>query len=179
MRQLLYALKNDESLMLAYQHGDVSAFEVLYRRYKNNLFAFICRSCPENIAEELAQETWTAIIDNVERYQVTATFKTYLFQIAHNKVVDFWRRKKADSCDQDVEQLVDRGTAGLERQYNYTEVIDAIRGLPNEQRDAFLLREQGFSQDDIAKITGCGRETVKSRLRYAVQTLRQQFEVSL
>lgn len=180
MRQFLYGLKSDESLMLAYQCGDVAAFEVLYMRHKNSLFAFISRSCPAQVVEEIAQETWAVIIDGAGRYQVKAKFRTFLYQIAHNKIVDYWRRQKTaadiiiDACD-----VADDTTSKHEQQYHHNQLIRAIRQLPAEQRDAFLLREQGFSQSEIAEITGSGRETVKSRLRYATNTLRQQFEVSL
>ena len=162
--------------MLAYQRGDVTAFEILYGRYKNALFAFICRSCPRGVAEEIAQDAWTAIIDNAQRYTDSAKFKTYLYQIAHNKIVDHWRRQKPEQCDEAAETVVDDNNATPEQQYGYSEINSAIRQLPEAQRDTLLLRQQGFSQSEIAEITGSGKEAVKSRLRYATNTLRQQFE---
>lgn len=177
MRHLLYGLKTDESLMLAYQRGDVQAFEVLYERHKQGLYAFIYRSCPNGSNEEIAQESWTAIIDGAARYQPTASFKTYLYQLAHHKVVDCWRRQKPAAEPDGVEQLLDEQHPSAEQQYGHSQLMAAIRQLPAEQRDALLLQQQGFSQQEIAAITASGRETVKSRLRYASATLRQQFEL--
>ncbi len=164
--------------MLAYRYGDFSAFESLYIRYKNRVFAYIARQCPANVVEEVAQEIWAAIIQSAENYTVKAKFKTYLYQIAHNKVVDYWRRKKPDTEQIDEEDLIDHSHSSSSQEHSYAELMAAISGLPKEQRDTFLLREEGFSQEDIATITGCGRETVKSRLRYATQTLQKQLGVS-
>lgn len=164
--------------MVAYRHGDSLAFESLYTRHKNGVFAYISRHCPVNVVEEISQETWMAIVNAAESYTVQAKFKTYLYHIAHNKIVDHWRRKKPDAEDIEPDSLVDCNTDLMGQEYGYAELMQAIKRLPNEQRDAFLLREEGFSQEDIAVITGCGRETVKSRLRYAARTLQRQLGVS-
>lgn len=169
--------------MLAYQRGDLSAFEVLYGRHKHGLFGFISRQCPLQWTEDIAQETWMAVVDSAHRYQSSARFKTYLYSIAHNKSVDRWRRHTPDHMVAVTEQHSDSipgDTGGTqEQQLTYARALKAVQELPSEQRDAFLLKEQGFSLDDIAEITAVGRETVKSRLRYAVQALRQLFEVSV
>lgn len=161
--------------MLAYQQGNLSAFETLYGRYKNTLYTFICRSCPAAIAEEVAQEAWMAVIDSVQRYQPSAAFKTWLYRIAHNKVADYWRKHKTLE-DVDDTEIADTAAAP-ESDYSYQQLIAAVRALPNDQRDVFLMREQGLSYEEIAAITDVGRETVKSRLRYAMRSLRQRFEV--
>jgi RNA polymerase sigma-70 factor (ECF subfamily) len=175
MRHLLYGLKTDESLMQGYQRGDVQAFEVLYERHKQGLFGFIYRSCPTGSCEDIAQESWAAIIDGADHYQPLASFKTYLYQLAHHKVVDCWRRQKPAAGPEGVEQLLDEHRPSAEQQYGHSQLMAAIRQLPSEQRDALLLQQQGFSQQEIAGITDSGRETVKSRLRYASAALRQQF----
>ena len=88
MRNLLHGLKSDESLMLAYQRGDSSAFESLYLRHKDGLFAFLYRSYPRTaVVEELAQDTWMAVINAVGRYKPEARFRTWLYQIAHNRLM--------------------------------------------------------------------------------------------
>lgn len=183
MGGILNKLKSDESLMLAYQRGDSTAFEVLYRRHKDALFGFLYRSCPQHsIAEELAHDAWTSIIRRVASYQATAAFKTYLFQVAHNKLIDYWRRNKNAALGVEFDEgivLNNTGTQhGAEAQQLRLELRAAIENLPVEQRNTMLLREQGFSQDDIAAITGAERETVKSRLRYATQHLRDTMGVT-
>ncbi|MGI9284503.1 MAG: sigma-70 family RNA polymerase sigma factor [Pseudomonadales bacterium] len=184
MGGILNKLKSDESLMLAYQRGDSTAFEVLYMRHKDALFGFLYRSClRHSIAEELAHDAWTSIIRRVASYQATAAFKTYLFQVAHNKLIDYWRRNQnaALSIEFDERILPNNTETPLhcpESQQLRVELRAAIENLPVDQRNTMLLREQGFSQEDIAAITGTERETVKSRLRYATQHLRDNMGVT-
>jgi RNA polymerase sigma factor (sigma-70 family) len=176
MLHLLNRLKSDEALMLAYQRGDAAAFESLYGRHKDGLFAFLFRHCPRAaIVEELAQETWMAVIKAAKRYRSDALFRTWLYQIAHNRQVDFWRRP--DNRHRALEGLLEEPvTSGLDDSNDELRrrLMNAIGGLPGEQRDVLLLQEQGFSQAEIAEITGALAETVKSRLRYARKQLRQQ-----
>ena len=81
--------------MLKYQQGDSAAFEELYSRHKNPLYAYLYRSHVDlSVIEEIAQETWIAVINAAEKYRASAKFKTYLYAIAHRKLVDFWRRSK-------------------------------------------------------------------------------------
>ena len=176
MLQVLNRLKSDESLMLAYQNGDAGAFESLYRRHKDGLFSFLFRSCPRPaIVEELAQETWMAVVKSAVRYRPDARFRTWLFQIAHNRLVDFWRRP--DNRHSPLNDIREEATAPepeKSRDALQQRLMDAIGQLPEEQRNALLLQEQGFSHKDIAEITAAGEETVKSRLRYARKQLREQ-----
>lgn len=175
MLTLIHRLRSDEALMQAYQRGDSSAFEALYRRHKDGLFAFVYRSCPrQEAAEELTQEAWTAVIDKASTYQPEAAFKTWLYQIARNRTADYWRRRDnhhrpLEDAAEPVGNIADNSRCELENL-----LLDAIGQLPIDQRDALLLQQEGFSQQDIATITGAGEETIKSRLRYARRQLREQ-----
>ena len=174
MLGILNRLKSDESLMLAYQRGDTGAFELLYQRHKDALYTFLFRCYPRNaVVEELAQDTWMAVINAVARYKPDARFRTWLYQIAHNRLVDHWRRP--DNKHTNLEAVQEPYTQGNdEAEELQSRVMTAIAQLPREQRDAILLQQQGFSQADIASITGAGGETIKSRLRYARDQLRVQ-----
>ncbi len=161
--------------MLAYQRGDASAFETVYQRHKNAVFAFLLRSGAQaDSVEEIFQEAWTSIIRNIERYEPKATFKTYLYQVAHNKLIDYWRRRKHEAPDSEahIEQRA-APLASQEQAMLSEQILRAIATLPVEQRCAFLLKQQGFSRREICDITGANTEAVKSRLRYAQQTLKQ------
>ena len=164
--------------MLSYQGGDTRAFESLYRRHKDGLFSFLYRGCQRQaIVEELAQDTWMAVIDAAGRYTPKAKFRTWLFQIAHNRSVDFWRRRDNQHGNLDDTSEIrstDDQTSALDQQVLRQRLSKAIAALPEEQRTALLLQEQGFSNQDIADITRCGSETVKSRLRYARNQLRER-----
>lgn len=175
MRKLIHRLKSDEALMLAYQRGDSGAFECLYHRHKDALFAFLYRSCPRPaIVEELARDAWEAVIDSAARYAPTARFRTWLYAIAHRRLVDVWRRQ--DNCHGGLELVQEphADAAAADQDERARHLLAAVTALPAEQRDALLLQEQGFALVDIAEITGAGTETVKSHLRHARGQLREQ-----
>ena len=170
----------DEQLMLLYGEGDTQAFAVLYERHKGaTLRYFLRHGLPRAIAEEQFQELWTAVIRSSATYQVTARFSTWLYRMAHNRLVDYWRFQgrselSADEHNEDS-QLSDVRTP--ERHALAHEQLrrlgEALASLPAEQRDAFLLKEEGgMSLDEIAATIGINRETAKSRLRYAFTKLK-------
>src|SRR6266850_361755 len=83
----------DEQLMLAYRGGDAGAFEMLYIRHRARLFRFVLRSIRSRAtAEELYQEIWMRVIEARATYKATARFTTWLYTIAHNRMVDHWRK---------------------------------------------------------------------------------------
>lgn len=177
MTNYMHRLRADESLMKAYQRGDASAFEVLYSRHRLPVFAFLRRSgAPPDNVEALFQEAWMAIIRNMDRYQPSASFKTYLYQVAHRKLIDYWRKHKEEGAlEEDAADTLPNQDSVLttpEAQLLNAQVMRFIQQLPDEQRCAIVLRQQGFSQREIADITKVGPETVKSRLRYATKSLR-------
>ncbi len=170
---------DDAALMLRYRDGDVAAFELLYRRHNDSLYRYLLRlSMNRDTAEDLFQEAWGKIIKARASYRPTARFSTYLFRVAHNCFIDHVRRNRRLADPGGV--LPETGTDPREEPEQLTEKMLARRrmeaaldSLPDEQRDAFLLREEGgLSIDDIALVSGVSRETAKSRLRYAVAKLR-------
>ncbi len=183
MRKLRYRFSSDEALMLAYRDGDSGAFECLYHRHKDALFTFLYRGCGQpNVVEEVAQETWEAVINAASRYTPSAKFRTWLFQIGRRRMADHWRRvPQQESPLQEAAEPVAPATGPGDEDYTAFEqrVLRAVGELPADQRDALLLREQGFSLADISAITGAASETVKSRLRYGRTQLRAQLGDSL
>src|SRR5919202_3130423 len=84
----------DEALMLAYQAGNAGAFETLYRRHRTRLYRFVLRAVKTRaVAEELFQEIWMRVIEARSRYTPQAKFTTWLYTIAHNHLVDHWRKR--------------------------------------------------------------------------------------
>ena len=169
----------DTALMLRYQDGDLAAFEALYRRHNDSLYRYLLRLClNRHTAEDLFQEAWGKIIRSRDRYRPTARFTTYLFRVAHNCFIDHCRRNKRHTAEVAVD--VDAAIADEDGPDDHVERIlakrrlDAALGtLPDEQRDVFLLYEEGgLSVDEIALVTGVNRETAKSRLRYANAKLK-------
>jgi len=170
---------DDSALMLRYRDGDVAAFEILYRRHNDALYRYLLRlSRHESAAEDIFQEVWGKIINARSRYRPTAKFTTFLYRVAHNCFIDHVRRNRRHAQTADVdpdtrESLGDGPDVETERQLARQRLLAALGDLPDEQRDAFLLREEaGLSLDEIALVTGANRETAKSRLRYAVRKLK-------
>lgn len=180
----------DEDLMLRYADGDVAAFEVLYTRHKGGVFRYLLRHGASNASEELAQDVWSSVIRVRSQYQPTAKFTTWLYRLAHNRLIDFYRAEgRAEWVSRDADDDTDDAvTAHPAARTTQPEVMvesgniaarmqAAIGSLPPAQREAFLLQqESGMSVAEIAEATGVPEETAKSRLRYAVTKLRAQLE---
>ncbi len=167
----------DEELMLAYGEGDAGAFDALYARHRAPLFRFVLRGIRSRaLAEELYQEIWMRVIEARGRYSPKARFTTWLYTIAHNRLIDHWRRKELALAPQD-EDVPASAAADPARQVESREALArfarALEGLPHAQREAFLLHEEaGLTAVEIAAVTGSETEAVKSRLRYAVAKLK-------
>ena len=171
----------DEDLMLMYRDGDASAFEILYQRHKGPVYRYILRHCGNTAdAEELFQDVWMKLIHARERYEVTAKFTTYLYRIVHNHVIDHFRKKKSGypvDCGEEPDAVPaphnDQPELQVELMQRAHSLLDAVAALPVEQRQVFLLKEEGgMSIREIAGVLGVNSETVKSRMRYAVKKLR-------
>jgi RNA polymerase sigma factor (sigma-70 family) len=172
---------SDDALMLAWADGDVPAFEQLYSRHRGRLYRFLLRQLRDQaLADELFQDVWQRVIAARTGWRPDAAFATWLYRIAHNRVADHWRalqyRPPAPvDADERAARIPDPDTpertlSEFERRRELQLALDA---LPHEQREVLLLRlEQELTLEEIGAITGVGRETVKSRLRYAMDKLR-------
>ena len=167
----------DEALMAAYRRGDARAFETLYARHRMRLFRFVLRSVKARaVAEELYQEIWMRVIEARASYTPKARFTTWLFTIAHNHLVDHWRKRGLTLVALDGED-VPSGSPDPADHAQAREALSrfaaALEALPGLQREAFLLYEEGgLSVAEIAAATGANEETAKSRLRYAMAKLK-------
>lgn len=178
------AVVDDSALMIRYRDGDVRAFELLYARHKGPLYRYLQRLCRDmDVANDVFQEVWGKVIASRERYEPRAQFNTFLFRIAHNCAIDYFRRtgKVAASQVADVDELqevlagsdADRPESRASEAQVQEAFKRALDALPAEQRDVFVLYEEsGLSLEEIGKVTGVAMETAKSRLRYAVNKLR-------
>lgn len=176
----------DEDLMLRYRGGDARAFEELYARHRGGLFRYVLRQVGfRSAADEVFQEVWMRIVSSRARYRVEARFATFLYSIAHNCVMDHFRRKPPLQLisfdDKPDEALQVPAPAGeqperlAQRHQAAQQLLRALALLPDEQRNAFLLHEEGgLTLEEIAAVMGVGRETAKSRLRYALARLREE-----
>lgn len=173
----------DSALMLRYRDGDVAAFEVLYSRHNDALYRYLLRLCRDrDRADDIFQEVWGKIIKSRSSYRATAKFSTFLYRVARNCFIDHLRRnrKHAPGLEFDAELHADDGPLPdslAEQALAKQRLSRALMALPDEQRDAFLLREEaGLSLDQIAVVMGSKRETAKSRIRYATRKLREAID---
>lgn len=176
---------DDFALMERYRAGDLAAFETLYRRHKDSLYRYLLRlGYHRDMAEDVFQEVWGKIINARNSYRPTALFKTFLFRVAHNCFIDHLRRNRrhdiASAADPDQQETDDKGPeAQAERALMRRRLERALAALPRDQRDAWLLFEEGgLNPDQIAEVTGVNRETAKSRVRYATKKLRDMLRES-
>jgi RNA polymerase sigma-70 factor (ECF subfamily) len=176
---------SDESLMIAYRDGDGDAFQVLYARHRGGLYRYLLRQCGvAALAEELFQDVWLNVIRASLRYSPDARFATYLYRIAHNRLIDHFRRashRPSLECEGDEDPVANLAADGrqqpdarMESKAQVERFMTLLSGLPEAQREAFLMHEEaGLTVEEIARATGVNNETAKSRLRYAVAKLRR------
>ena len=172
---------SDEQLMLDWVAGDMAAFEALYGRHRTRLYRFLMRHLRDAaLADEFFQDIWQKVIGARAGWAPDAPFGTWLYRIAHNRLGDHWRASKyrppaPEDADERAARIPDPDTperhlSEFEQRRRLQLALDA---LPPEQREVIVLRlEQELTLEEIGAITGVGRETVKSRLRYAMDKLR-------
>ena len=181
---------SDEQLMARFRDGESSAFDQLLDRHKRAVYAYLRRSTRSAAdADDLFQEVFLKVIRAAPKWQHEAKVTTWLYTIARNVLIDASRRIKTKPPPislTDGEGDVERPRAPIEVLSNgkdpadarlleqeSTEAIERLVGaLPAEQRDAFLLKREGLTFDEIATVTETSRNTIKSRLRYALEKIR-------
>ena len=182
---------SDPSLMAQFALGDVAAFERLYARHEMRVWRFLLRHVGDPaLADDLSQDVWFTVARQAQRYEpkASAKFSTWLFTLAHHRMVDSFRAKQRGHVSLDAEsgegdenlheslQASEQSgpLAQIESREQAIALLAAIEQLPAVQRDAFLLQaEGGMEVNEIAQATGVTFETTKSRLRYARDKLRQ------
>jgi RNA polymerase sigma-70 factor, ECF subfamily len=182
----------DETLMVRYQRGDRDAFATLVHRHHRALYNFVLRQLRSSqAAEEITQDVFLRVVEKANEFKHEARFTTWVYTIARNLCIDQIRKavhRRHPSLDQPLgpgddaqvlgEVVADRQpAASAERTAVSTQMMtilaQVVEGLPPEQREVFLLRElSNLSFKEIAKVTGVPENTVKSRMRYALDRLR-------
>ena len=174
----------DSQLMWRYrQSGETETLARLMQRTGDDLFHFLLTQTDRQLAEDLYQGVWLRVMERRHQYEPGQTkFKTWLFTLGRHLMIDELRRLgrwKSEAIDDarnaklhtpTLETIVE----GDDLQQTFDRILSR---LPFPQREAFMLQQEGFSLAEISDITGVGFETIKSRLRFARQTLKQQLEV--
>ena len=168
--------RTDEALMKAYADGNMEAFRLLYERYRGPLYRYVLRRVGNAAtANDLYQGSWEKIIKARGSYSASTPFQAWMYRIAHNHVIDYFRKSRPAS-ELVAENMAsdDPGPdAELTDLNRSSDLRRAVSSLPFEQKDVLLLKlEAGLDLQTIAEVTGTNPETAKSRLRYAVAKLK-------
>ncbi len=173
---------SDEELMQRLQEGEVRAFELLYERYRGKLYNYILRMTQDSaLAADVYQDTFIRVLQRAAHYNPRHRLSTWIFTIAHHLCVDCLRARRPEVPIEQVAQVLPTADEGVEAKLECREqterVLMALETLPPEQRAAVLLRVvHGYSQQEAAQIAGVPEGTIKSRLHYALEKLRQKLE---
>lgn len=179
--------RSDEQLMLAFANNDAQAFETLYKRHKDAVYRYFLRHIgnPET-SSELHQDLWLKVINSKQSYQIKAKFNTWMYTLAHNRLVDWYRRNnleqqsfQANEDDNPIEGSTDWNPDDeLQTMRLSKQLKTCIGKLPFEQREIFLLhQEASLTIPHIADMLQEAVEKIKSRYRYAIDKLRKCLEV--
>jgi RNA polymerase sigma-70 factor (ECF subfamily) len=187
--------ETDEQLMHAYREGNPRAFELLLARHERKVWNFLRRSVGDpTLAEDLLQEVFLRVIKAHAEWKGEAKFTTWVYAIARNLCIDHARRavhRDARSLDaptrpddessstlHDHLPSQDRDAEGLTSDGEVRARVDAaVAALPEDQREVFLLREvMDMPFAEIARVVGAPEPTVKSRMRYALERLREALD---
>ncbi len=184
----------DDALVIRFRNGDQPAFAILVRRHQVGLFNFAFRHLHDRTAaEDIVQEAFVRVAQNVDEFRTDALFTTWLYAIARNLCIDQFRANSVrhhssfDAVQPGRVRTLSERTADPRMRADVERSVDgermkgrivaAIDALPNEQREVYLMREIADIQfKEIAKITGVSENTVKSRMRYALDRLQRALE---
>ncbi|MBT3286459.1 MAG: sigma-70 family RNA polymerase sigma factor [Victivallales bacterium] len=170
---------NDLKLIRRCQAGDQDAFEGLYGRYRLQLYSYLGKMLSGNshLVDDLFQQTWIRVLDNLGRYEHRQRFISWLFRIAHNLVVDHVRRharrEMVEVDDRLADESVGEAWEDMDRETLLRAVAKGAETLSPEQQEVLALRQQGVPFREIAEIQDASINTVLGRMHYAVKRLRR------
>ena len=171
------AAAQDLLWMARIKQGDTDALRLLIEAHQHRVIGTVAKMLGDDAdAEDISQQVFIRVWKSAARYEPTAKFTTWIYTVAHNRLVDHWRKRgltlvalEGDDVASSSPDPADQAQA-RESLARFAAALDA---LPALQREAFLLHEESeLSIAEIAQATGANEETAKSRLRYATAKLR-------
>ena len=179
----------DNELILGYKEGDYSCFEILLSRYQSKVYGYIFSVVKDkDIADDIFQDTFLKAIQKLQmrKYSPTGKFNAWMIRIAHNAIMDYYRRQKAkhlidaEGDDLLIAQMSDKQILETSREdlLANAQVMDDVRNmidyLPEVQSEIVKMRYyQNLSFKEISEITGASINTCLGRMRYALINMRR------
>ena len=174
--------ESDENVMLAVRNGDLERLGLLFERYHRAVFDFFARMTGNRaVSEDLVQDVFFRILKYRKTFRAESHFKTWMFQIARNVRVDYYKKRGSDrAAFENSKEELNSGFAlpsqKLEEDERTRLLECALLKLPEEKREILILsRYQGMKYEEIAELLGCELGTVKVRIYRAMQELRDVF----
>ena len=179
-------LQDDAALVQDYVNGNERALEMLIKRHKLRIYNFIySKVFDRDTAEDIFQETFIKVIKTLKRglYNEEGKFLPWVMRIAHNLVIDFFRKNNRiptfdNSEEFDIFQLISDGNPSAEKTMIEEQVVEDLQNLihqlPDDQKDVLTMRlYKDMSFKEIAESTGVSINTALGRMRYAIINLRK------
>lgn len=180
---------DDAVLVSDYIKGNERALEVLVLRHKMKIYNFIySKVFDRDTAEDIFQETFIKVIKTLKRgvYNEEGKFLPWVMRIAHNLVIDFFRKNNRiptfdNNEEYDIFQLISDGSPTAERSMIDEQVVEDLQKLivelPDDQKDVLTMRlYKDMSFKEIAESTGVSINTALGRMRYAIINLRKMID---
>ena len=169
------------------RRGDPDALAAAISRYQLRLYRYLQRLVEDPpAAEDLFQQTWLRVMENLGRYDARRSFETWLFSVAHNLAIDHLRKRRPDSLDETLpegglrHEVADAHPDALEQALEWERaglVAEALRELPAIHREVLTLRfEEDLKLEQIAEVAHVPLSTVKSRLQRSLEGLRSRLQ---
>lgn len=178
-----FAKADSQQWIVEYQQtGDQAVLAKLFMLHADALYFFLLRQSNAELAADISQQSWLKLVEQRQQFQVNCSFKTWLFSLARNALIDEFRHQTRWGFTEITEQTLLPATDDnpaeqqLSDKQQQQQLDWAIRQLPVLQQEALILQLEGFSLAEIAIIANSPAETVKSRLRHARVTLASLLE---
>lgn len=165
---------SDFDLIHGIKSGDADALSLLIRRWYPQIFRYCHKVIGnEQDAYDITQDVFVSVLQNIDRFHIWNKFSSWIFTIAHNKCMDYFRLQKRTSSVQTLETELHAPPPALEEQLAVSDTVErALLRLPKAQRDTIILHYfQQLTCKEIAHMTNKPLSTVKSRLAAAKKTL--------
>ena len=189
-------MRTDDELVALYATGTDEAFDVLLERYKDRLFSYILYQVRNaDVAEDIFQETFVKVVVTIRdgRYTESGKFYSWVTRIAHNLIIDFFRREKGENTistdETDIDllnnaKLSDRcAQSAIDSEQTFVDLHLLINKLPQEQREVVQMHYfQEMTFKEIAEEKGISINTALGRMRYGILNMRkmaQRFDLGL
>jgi len=176
----------DEVLIKGFLAGESHCFDILYARYKKQLYSYLNRLLPgqHTLADDVFQHTWMKVIPQLPKYTNQERFLAWIMRIAHNVAIDHLRKGKRQETPVEIgddhdEILKDQAEPWREMARDELEkaLEWALTQLAPELREVFLLRQEDIGFKEIAEIQDCSINTALGRMQYALKNLRRLLSI--